>query len=285
MIEEFRSDFTVEKICAALAVSKSGYYKWRKCSEPKRYNENQNLLKKIKNIHDESHGIFGSPTINIKLRELNIVYNHKRIEKLMRDNNIRSKAKKKFIATTNSNHQQPVAPNLLQRDFNPCTINEAWCSDITYIRTGEGWLYLATVMDLHSRKIIGWETGSRMTRQLVINAFNNAYNGRNKPKGVIFHSDRGSQYASLDFRNTLKKAKALQSMSRKGDCWDNACAESFFASLKKEKIYRNNYFNREQARKDIFWYIEIFYNRYRPHSFLGGMSPQRYEEKQQKGVA
>lgn len=284
-MEKFRKSFTVEKICDAFSISRSGYYKWRNRPNSKRHEENQELLATIKSIHKESDGIFGSPAINMKLKEKNLFFNHKRVERIMRENNIKSKAKKKFIATTNSCHKSPIAPNLLERDFDPVGINQAWCSDITYIRTLEGWLYLATVMDLKSRKIIGWETSNRMTRQLVIDAFNNAYRSRNNPEGVIFHSDRGSQYASLDFRMLLEKSGMQQSMSRQGDCWDNACAESFFASLKKEKIYRNTYSSRQQAREDIFWYIEIFYNRYRPHSYLGGMSPETYEKMQQKAVA
>lgn len=243
------------------------------------------LLKVIKDIHEKSKGIFGSPAVNSKLKEMGYEYNHKRVERIMRDNNIRSKARKKFKITTDSSHKMQVAPNLLKRDFSPEKENQAWCGDITYIRTDQGWLYLATVMDLYSRRIIGWSLSENMTRKLVIDAFNNAYNEREKPLGVIFHSDRGSQYASDDFKTTLKKAKCRQSMSRKGDCWDNACAESFFGSLKKEQVYRNKYKTRAEARQSIFWYIEVFYNRYRPHSYLGGISPVTFEERLKKKVA
>jgi transposase InsO family protein len=266
-------------------VSRSGYYSWRKQPVSNRELENSELLKLIKEIHAESREIFGSPAINSKLKELGHNYNHKRVERVMRENNIRSNAKKKFKVTTDSKHMMPVADNQMQRDFSPEQKNQAWCGDITYIRTDEGWLYLATVIDLYSRKVIGWSLDKNMTRQLVIDAFETAYQQREKPEGVIFHSDRGSQYASKDFKTVLSLSKAKQSMSRKGDCWDNACAESFFASLKKEVIYRNHYRTREEARAAIFWYIEVFYNRYRPHSYLNGISPETYENKKQKAVA
>jgi transposase InsO family protein len=285
LVEEFRDEFGVERSCNALYVSRSGYYSWRKQPVSNRELENSELLKLIKEIHAESRGIFGSPAINSKLKELGHNYNHKRVERVMRENNIRSNAKKKFKVTTDSKHKMPVADNLLKRDFSPEQKNQAWCGDITYIRTDEGWLYLATVIDLYSRKVIGWSLDENMTRQLVIDAFETAYQQREKPEGVIFHSDRGSQYASKDFKTVLSLSKAKQSMSRKGDCWDNACAESFFASLKKEVIYRNHYRTREEARAAIFWYIEVFYNRYRPHSYLNGISPETYENKKQKAVA
>ena len=285
MVEELRDEFGVERSCNALYVSRSGYYSWRKQPVSNRELENSELLKLIKEIHAESRGIFGSPAINSKLKELGHNYNHKRVERVMRENNIRSNAKKKFKVTTDSKHKMPVADNLLKRDFSPEQKNQAWCGDITYIRTDEGWLYLATVIDLYSRKVIGWSLDENMTRQLVIDAFETAYQQREKPEGVIFHSDRGSQYASKDFKTVLSVSKAKQSMSRKGDCWDNACAESFFASLKKEVIYRNHYRTREEARAAIFWYIEVFYNRYRPHSYLNGISPETYENKKQKAVA
>ena len=285
MVEEFRDEFGVERSCNALYVSRSGYYSWRKQPVSNRELENSELLKLIKEIHAESRGIFGFPAINSKLKELGHNYNHKRVERVMRENNIRSNAKKKFKVTTDSKHMMPVADNLLQRDFSPEQKNQAWCGDITYIRTDEGWLYLATVIDLYSRKVIGWSLDENMTRQLVIDAFETAYQQREKPEGVIFHSDRGSQYASKDFKTVLSLSKAKQSMSRKGDCWDNACAESFFASLKKEMVYRNHYRTREEARATIFWYIEVFYNRYRPHSYLNGISPEIFENKKQKVVA
>lgn len=285
MVEEFRDEFGVERSCNALYVSRSGYYSWRKQPVSNRELENSELLKLIKEIHAESRGIFGSPAINSKLKELGHNYNHKRVERVMRENNIRSNAKKTFKVTTDSKHKMPVADNLLKRDFSPEQKNQAWCGDITYIRTDEGWLYLATVIDLYSRKVIGWSLDENMTRQLVIDAFETAYQQREKPEGVIFHSDRGSQYASKDFKTVLSLSKAKQSMSRKGDCWDNACAESFFASLKKEVIYRNHYRTREEARAAIFWYIEVFYNKYRPHSYLNGISPETYENKKQKAVA
>lgn len=280
-----RSEFDVEKCCKALEVSRSGYYKWRKNPLSNRDIENSKLLELIKGIHHQSNGIFGSPSIQAKLREMGENYNHKRVERVMRENNIRSKTKKKFKVTTDSKHSLGIAPNLLQRDFSPPDLNQMWCGDITYIWTEEGWLYLATVIDLKSRKVIGWALEDRMTKELVINAFNRAHKERGRPKGAIFHSDRGSQYASDDFKEALKDAGFAQSMSRKGNCWDNACAESFFASLKKEEVYHQRYQTKSQARQSVFWYIEVFYNRFRPHSHIGGVSPNTYEKLIEENVA
>ena len=273
------SEFSVQKICKALSVSKSGYYKWKKTPVSKREQDDLVLLEYIKFWHIQSRERFGSPRIVAKLREDGHDYNHKRVERIMKENGIRSKAAKKYKVTTDSNHTKEVAPNLLKRDFKPSQTNVAWCGDITYLRTQEGWLYLAVVIDLFSRKVIGWSMSERMTTSLVVDAFNMAWTKRDKPKGVIFHSDRGSQYASNEFKSLLSNYGICQSMSRKGDCWDNACAESFFASLKKEEVYMTPiYPTRAYARDCIFEYIELFYNTYRPHSFIGWSTPKHYEE-------
>ena len=278
MADELSSDFPVEKICNALPIVKSGFYDWKKNPYSKRDESDSILLKDIEEIYSTSKGRFGSPQIVAKLKEEGNNCNHKRVERIMKENNIRSKAAKKFKVTTNSNHDHNISPNRLRRDFNPPAENHVWCSDITYIWTMEGWLYLAVVLDLYSRKVVGWSMSKSMSRHLVIDSFNMAWVNRGEPEGLIYHSDRGSQYASNDFRNLLGKCCVSQSMSRAGDCWDNACAESFFASLKKEEVYMSStYSTRDQAKNCIFEYIEVFYNTYRPHSFNGKVSPNKFE--------
>lgn len=279
-----RSEFAVEKICDALPVTKSGYYKWKKNPVSKREESDLVLLEFITGIHFRSRERFGSPQILNKLNEMGEFPNHKRVERIMRDNDIRSKAAKKFKVTTNSNHDKNISPNLLRRDFNPPAENHVWASDITYIRTIEGWLYLAVIIDLFSRKVVGWSMSKTMSRHLVIDAFNMAWINRDEPEGLIFHSDRGSQYASNDFRDLLGRCCVSQSMSRAGDCWDNACSESFFASLKKEEVYMSPiYPTRKYAKDCIFEYIELFYNDYRPHSFNDGVSPNHFESIKSAG--
>ena len=237
-------------------------------------------MRRIRSIHQKSRERFGSPNITQKLKEEGLNCNHKRVERLMKKYDIRSKVKHRFKVTTDSNHQSPVCPNLIERNFSPVSSDELWCSDITFIDTDEGWLYLAVVLDLYSRKVIGWSMGERITRQLVIDSFTMAWESRGQPKGLIYHSDRGSQYASIEFRELLKRYGIKQSMSRKGNCWDNACAESFFASLKKEEVYlQKKYSTRTQAKSCIFEYLEVFYNSYRPHSYNDGLSPNEYEKK------
>lgn len=204
--------------------------------------------------------------------------NHKTVEELMKKNCIRAKQKKKFKATTNSKHNLPVAPNLLNREFTATKANQAWVGDITYIATEEGWLYLATWIDLWSRKIVGWSMAPRMTAAIVVDAFRMALFRQKRQAPDMVHSDRGSQYASELFRNELKKYGCKQSMSRKGNCWDNAVAESFFGALKNELIHHEKYKTREQARLSIFDYIEMFYNKHRLHSHLNYLSPEEFEK-------
>ncbi len=232
----------------------------------------------IKKIHADSRGNYGSPKIYKELRKAGIIVNHKTVEELMKKHNIHAKRKRKFKATTNSKHNLPVADNLLNRQFQVTKLNQAWVGDITYVPTDEGWLYLATWIDLCSRKIVGWSMSSRMTSDLVVNAFRMAHFRQNRQAPNIVHSDRGSQYASQDFRNELNKYHCKQSMSRKGDCWDNAVAESFFGTLKSELVHHEKYKTREQARLSIFDYIEMFYNKRRIHSHLNFVSPEDFEK-------
>jgi transposase InsO family protein len=276
-IKTHSGEFPVSRICQTLDVSKSGYYSWVKCPRSKRSFEDEIILESIKSSHIASDKRYGSPRIHQDLIDEGITCSLNRVERLMNVNDIKAKTVKKFKATTNSAHSLPVADNILDRNFVVEEKDKVWVSDITYIWTSEGWLYLCIVMDLFSRMIIGWSMANHMRAELVGDAFNMACMRRNPGKGFIFHSDRGIQYASSYFKDLLKPWESIQSMSRKGDCWDNACAESFFHSLKTEEVYFNNYKTRAEAKKSIFKYIEVFYNRKRRHSFLSYKSPENFE--------
>jgi len=202
--------------------------------------------------------------------------NHKVVAKIMKENGLKSKVCKKYKATTNSNHNLPVAPNVLNRDFATIAPNQKWVSDITYIATDEGWLYLAGILDLHGREIAGWAMGERMTKELVITALQQARMRRKNPKGVLLHSDRGSQYCSADYRQLLEKYGYICSMSNKGNCWDNAPMESFWGKLKQEHLNEFHFKTREEAKEAVFWYIEIYYRHYRLHESNGYMTPEEY---------
>jgi transposase InsO family protein len=278
-MKEHSKEYSIEKMAQVLGVSKSGYYSWLKRPESKRSLENKKLLEDIKKIHEESRRTYGSPRVHKALLKKGLKCSIKRVARLMCENNIRSKVRKKFKATTNSKHSNPVAPNLLDRNFIVQAPDKVWVSDITYIYTNEGWLYLCIIVDLYSRKVIGWSMGCRIDTKLVKRSFLMALINRNYPKGVLFHSDRGVQYTSKAFQSVLEKSKYVCSMSRKGNCWDNACAESFFHTLKTEEVYHKKYKTRIEAKRSIFEYIEVFYNRKRIHSFLGDMSPEEYEIK------
>lgn len=273
LICHLQAEFPVSVMCEVLKVSKSGYYAWLRRPESKRKAEDKALSELIKEIHKDSKGEYGSPKIHGELRRRGTRCGRKRVARLMRKDGLKAKTVRKFKATTNSDHNLPVAENLLNRDFTPDAPNKAWVADITYIWTNEGWLYLAVVIDLFSRAVVGWSMSERMTRSLVMDAFTLAVMRRNPPPGLIHHSDRGSQYASNDFQALLDKHGAICSMSRKGNCWDNAPAESFFAVLKRAVVFHNQYQTRAEARQSIFDYIERFYNRKRIHSSLGYRTP------------
>lgn len=277
-MRDHQAEFPIAIMCCVFQVSRSGYYAWSKRPESMRSRENLELAQEIAEIHRESNGIYGSPKVHGELRRRGKQHGKNRIARLMRKDGLYAKTRRKFRVTTDSNHGQPVAPNLLNREFNPARPNQAWVSDITYIRTAEGWLYLAVVMDLYSRTIIGWSMANRMTRQLVMDALVLAAKRRNPPSGLLHHSDRGSQYASEDFQELLLKYGMICSMSRTGNCWDNAPAESFFGILKRELVFHNRYQSRAQARQSIFDYIERFYNRRRIHASLGYVTPSEFEE-------
>ena len=245
------------------------------------------LLTHIKAIHAETRGAYGWPRIWRELRQRNVRVGKERVRKMMRDNAIRARSKRKYKATTDSNHGLPVSDNLLNRNFQPERPDLVWTGDITYIATQEGWLYLAVVIDLFSRQVVGWAMGERMTRHLVIDALTMAWFRRQPAKGLIFHSDQGSQYASTDFQATLRRYGIRGSMSRKGNCWDNAVTETLFGSLKVERLHGMHFETRRQAKDEVVDWL-TFYSRKRMHSTLGYTSPMAFEEnwrRQQKAQA
>lgn len=282
-MERNRSFYRIAKMAQWLQVSKSGYYAWRKRSRSLRNLENEALLKEILRIHEESHGTYGSKKISHEInRKSDRPVNHKRIERIMRQNGIQSKASRKYKATTNSHHSLPVAENILNRDFNAERPGQKMVSDITYIPTDEGWLYLAGVMDLCGDKIVGVSMGGRMTKELVIAALQDAIRHTPVTKGCILHSDRGSQYCSLDYQALVKEHGFISSMSRKGNCWDNAPMESFWGKLKQEWLNEQHFHTREEAMSAVFEYIWIFYNRKRIHEANGYLTPEEYYDRHQK---
>ena len=281
-----RSVFGIENMCRILHLSRSGYYSWIARPESNRARENRILVLKIRRSHELSKEIYGSPRITDDLFDWGYQASRPRVARLMQANGIRSKIKRKFKVTTNSEHKQSISPNLLNQNFYVSAPNLILVSDITYIRTAEGWLYLTTIMDLFHRKIVGWSMSRTMTVQQTTMAAMRQYLMNHNPKpGVIFHSDRGIQYASKDFRRLLDKHNVVQSMSGKGNCYDNAVAESFFKTLKTELVYHERYWTRAQAKNSIFEYIEVFYNRIRKHSALGYLSPEQYEVQATKWAA
>ena len=269
-------------MCRALNVSRSGYYDWRRGAPAResRLQRRQHTLTVIKRIHEDSRKSYGSPRIHRALREEGVKCGRYTVERLMSENGVYGKQKRKWVATTDSRHDNPVVHNRLNREFKALEPDRKWAGDITYIATEEGWLYLAAIMDLHSRSIVGWPAGERITTDLVSMALDRALEKRKPGRGLIFHSDRGSQYTSREYQMKLWRNGIIGSMSRKGNCWDNAPMESFFGAMKSEWIYGSRkYRTREEARADIFKYIEIFYNRKRLHSGLGYKSPETYEKE------
>jgi len=272
-IEQNRGSYPVQALCAALQVSDSGFTTWQRGEGPTKWLSDGELLKLIREIHQETKAAYGSPRIFLELKGRGFPVSKGRVERLMRENGLRGRHKRRFKATTDSKHSLPVAPNLLDQNFETERPDQAWTADITYVATAEGWLYLAIVLDLYTRQIVGWAMRERMTKELVIDALRMAWFRRRPRPGLIHHSDRGSQYCSHDFQKQLAEYGMLASMSRKGNCWDNATSESFFNSLKNERVHGSRYETRDEARADLFDYVEVFYNRSRRHSALGGQSP------------
>lgn len=272
-------EFSIEKMARVLKVTRIGYYKYIKKKEPKRKIENDRLLQKIKIVHKKSREIYGSPRIHAQLKKDGEACSRKLIAKIMKTNNIQSKIRKKWKKTTRGTKDlTKVVPNLLNQNFEVSTPNIIWVSDITYIWTKEGWLYLAAVMDLYSRKIVGFSTSITIDTKLIIRATEQAICNRMPAVGLIHHSDKGTQYTSNEFKAFAAKCGMILSMSGKGNCYDNAAMESFFHSFKTEHVFFCEYMTREEATLSIFEYIEIFYNRERTHSTLKYLSPVEFEE-------
>ena len=276
-IERNRKRWPVSVACAVLGVSPSGYHDHRvRQARPRRGISNDALLVHIRAIHAETRGEYGWPRIWKELLARGIRVGKERVRKLMSLHGIRARGKRKFKATTDSNHKLPVAPNLLDRQFKPATPNAVWTSDITYVATDEGWLYLAVIIDLFSRQVVGWSMQPHMRRELVIDALHMAWFRRHPPPGLICHSDRGSQYCSADFQKALTGYGMRSSMSRKGNCWDNAPTESLWGSLKVGRLHGKRFKTRRDAMDEIVDWL-TFYNHRRLHSSLGYVSPMQFE--------
>ena len=272
--------FPVDKMCQILKVSTSGYYHWLKSGPSKLWLENQKLAIEIQSIFEDSFRSYGSPRIKAELEALGYKVSKPRVARIMKANHLYAIRTRKFKATTDSKHNYPISPNLLNQNFKVERKNQVWVSDITYIHTKQGWLYLTVIIDLYHRKIVGWALSDNLTKEdTIIKAWRMAVTHNPITQKLIFHSDRGSQYASEKFRNILKSYKGLvlQSMSRKGNCWDNAVAESFFKSLKAEWVYKHNYQLRSQAELSIFQWIETWYNKNRRHSYLDYKTINEFE--------
>jgi len=273
-----KANYPVTILCKVMRVARSGFYAWTRRGKSKRQRQNEELVAVVRKIHAESDATYGTRRIAGALVAMGYDCGRAKARTLMRLAGVFVKRRRRFKITTDSLHKFPVSPNLLDRNFMVEQPNKTWVSDITYIWTNEGWLYLAVVIDLFNRQVVGWSMNKRITKELVIGAYKMACWSRRPKPGLIFHSDRGSQYCNTEFQKSLKTCGAISSMSKKGDCWDNAPAESFFASLKKDRIYYRHYKTREEAKRDIVAYLEMFYNSSRLHSSLGYVSPRQFEE-------
>jgi putative transposase len=280
LIEDQRDIWPVRVICDALSVSPSGFYAWRSRPESARKIANRELLVDIRRVHADHRGRYGAPRIHAELRAEGQIVSRKRIERVTHRHGIRAHAPRRYrICTTDSKHALPIAANLLDRNFVAEKPDRVWLADITYIPTGEGWLYLAVILDLFTRKLVGWAMREHMRVELTRAALTMAVQRRRPGPGLVHHSDRGSQYAAGDYRKILQAATITQSMSRKGNRWDNAPMESFFGTLKTERVHQGDYPDRDAARRDLFAYIEGYYNRRRIHSALGYITPQQADRK------
>ena len=275
-IEDHRDEFPVTRMCKVLDVSPSGYYAWRQRPPSAREMANQDLFNKIEVVYNENYGVYGSPRIYRELKD-QVACSENRIARLMRLHHLQAKQVKRFKVTTKRNKAHPVAPNLLKRNFTTDRLDQKWLADITYIATLEGWLYLAAVLDLHTRRIVGWAMSDRMTGALTLAALEMALRQRQPDAGLIHHSDQGSQYTDQTYQALLRDHGIRASMNGVGTWYDNAPMESFFGTLKSELVYHRVYHTRDEAKADVFFYIESFYNRRRRHSALDYLSPEAYE--------
>lgn len=271
-------------MCKVLEITEQGYYRWLKAPLSERDIRRQRLLVQVRTEYQKSKQRYGSPRICRELKAKGIRCSERRVAAILRTEGLRALAARKYRATTNSKHTLAVAENVLGREFNPTQKNKVWAGDITYLWTNEGWLYLAVFLDLFSRTVVGWATSNRIDASLICTAFSRAVARRSPVPGLLVHSDRGAQYASSDFRSLLTQHQAVQSMSRKGNCWDNAVVESFFHSLKVEAIHNSRFATRREAEFEVFDYIEHFYNKLRRHSALEYLSPEVYETEKLTAV-
>jgi putative transposase len=276
-IEKYQKRYSISRLCLMLGIKRSSYYAWKKRKPSQREQDNQALIEHIRRIHKKYRKAYGSPRTYVQLKKQEIPCSKKRVARLMRQDGLKGQRKYRKVITTNSNHDFPVASNMLNREFQAEKPNQKWVSDITYIPTDEGWLYLAGILDLFSRRIVGWATSDLIDATLVEKALRMALYQRQPNRGLLHHSDRGSQYASHQIRDILAANQILVSMSGKGNCYDNAVMESFWGTLKNEWVNYQKYQTRSQARTDIFSYIEGFYNTVRLHSSLGYLSPTEFE--------
>ena len=276
-VAQHKKTWPVDLICQLLSITRSGYYAYQRHGGDRFDCYHQELLEAVRDIAKATDDSYGSQRMKAALNALSYPVSRNMARKLMKEADVEVKHRKKYKVTTNSDHKQPVFDNVLDRQFDVDQPDQAYVGDITYLWTQEGWLYLAVVIDLYSRKVVGWSMGSRMKAQLVCDALRMAIWQRWPGAGLVVHSDRGSQYASKDYRRLLKAHGFVGSMSRKGDCWDNAVAESFFGSLKQERVHWHHYQTRLEAQQDVLNYISMFYNSYRLHSYLGYASPNQYE--------
>lgn len=277
-----KNQHSILRLCEELEVSASGYYDWqlRRLCPGMRALQDEALVQQIEDIHLRSRKTYGSPRIVVELRKAGAHHGRNRVARLMKQEGLCGRQKARYhVQTTDSNHDQPIAPNRLAEAPRASAPNQVWVADITYVKTPESWLYVAAIMDLYSRKIVGWAMGEHIDSALILKALFMALLHRQPPANLLFHSDRGVQYASADFRSALAQAGLIASMSRKGNCYDNAAMESFWSTLKMELVYRRDFKTRAQARNEIFDYIEVFYNRQRIHSALNYLSPTEFELK------
>lgn len=275
-MKDYQGEYTVVEMATVLRVSRSGYYRWLRQPRSHRQVYDEQLWQVIQKIYQQNRGCYGSPRITDDLHDLGYRCGKQRVARIMREHGLRAKVARRFKVTTDSEHAEPVAPNLVQQEFHADQANALWVSDITYVWTSERWLYLAAVLDVYNRKVVGWSLSDRLTKELVVAAIRQALDRERPGAGLIFHSDRGCQYASQAVRGLLATAHIRQSMSGKGNCYDNAVMESFFHTFKVELVYQEKFTTRFQSRQRIFEYIEVYYNRQRKHSTLGYVTPIQF---------
>jgi putative transposase len=285
IMSEQRGTHSVEKMAEILRAARSGYYCWIEGRKSARAVEEKELVEQIQHIQGEVRHSYGSPRMREELLRRGRHVGKKRVARIMRENALGPQPKRRFVLTTRSEKGQEVAQNLLDRNFEAPAVNRVWVSDISYVATAEGWLYLCIVLDLYSRRVVGWSLSCALDTEMVLAAVTMAVIRRRPPRLLMFHSDRGVQYTSGQFQEIAKGHGFIQSMSRRGDCWDNACAETFFKTLRAELIRGMIYRSKEEAREEIFKYVEVFYNRKRLHSYLGYLTPTEFEELEERKTA